>query len=318
MDATPAGAAAPSGMCLVPGGSFAMGSARFYPEEAPVRQAQVAAFWMDTVPVTNAAFAAFVAATGHVTVAERAPRAEDYPGLMPAMACPGSTVFDNTLPGLQDGNPDSWWVYRPGANWRHPLGPGSTIDGLDTHPVVHVAHADAQAFARWAGKQLPTEAQWEFAARGGLDSADYAWGNELAPDGAMLANYWQGFFPFHNELRDGWARTSPVRSYPPNAWGLYDLIGNVWEWTDDVWAWPGEGQGSGGCCGASPGAGADSARHATTPGVITRKVIKGGSHLCAENYCRRYRPAARHPQAVDTGTSHIGFRCVLRLPAGRA
>ena len=153
---------------------------------------------------------------------------------------------------------------------------------------------------------------------GGLEGADYAWGDELAPGGAMLANYWQGFFPFQNELRDGWARTSPVGSYPPNAWGLYDLIGNVWEWTDDVWAWPGEGQGSGGCCGGSPGASADRAQHAATPGVITRKVIKGGSHLCAENYCRRYRPAARHPQAIDTGTSHIGFRCVLRLPAGRA
>jgi sulfatase modifying factor 1 len=313
MDATPAGTAVPSGMCLVPAGSFAMGSARFYPEEAPVRQARVAAFWMDAVPVTNAAFATFVAATGHVTVAELAPRAEDYPGLLPDMACAGSTVFDNTLPGVQDNNPDSWWIYRPGAQWRHPLGPGSCIDGLGAHPVVHVAHADALAYARWAGKQLPTEAEWEFAARSGLDGADYAWGDVLAPGGAMLANYWQGFFPFQNELRDGWARTSPVGSFPANAYGLYDLIGNVWEWTADAWAWPAEAPGGGGCCG-----GTETLQRAALARLTTHKVIKGGSHLCAENYCRRYRPAARHPQAVDTGTSHIGFRCVLRPPPARS
>ena len=312
MDAVRAGSVVPSGMRLVPGGSFAMGSTRFYPEEAPVRQARVDAFWMDVAPVTNGGFAAFVAATGHVTLAEIAPRAADYPGLLPGMDCAGSTVFDNTLPGLEDGNPASWWTFRPGADWRHPQGPGSSIDALGEHPVVHVAHADALAYARWAGKQLPTEAEWEFAARGGLDGADYAWGNELAPGGAMLANYWQGFFPFQNELRDGWARTSPVRSFLPNPYGLYDLIGNVWEWTADAWALPGEGQGVAGCCG---GTGAQ--RHDRAGGVIVQKVIKGGSHLCAENYCRRYRPAARHPQAVDTGTCHIGFRCVLRLAAAR-
>jgi formylglycine-generating enzyme required for sulfatase activity len=313
MDATLTGSVAPQGMRLVPGGDFVMGSTRFYPEEAPVRRVRVGAFWMDPAPVTNAEFAAFVAATGHVTLADMAPRAQDYPGLLPGMDRAGSTVFDNTLPGLEDGNPASWWIFRPGADWRHPLGPGSSIDALGEHPVVHVAHADALAYARWAGKQLPTEAEWEFAARGGLEGADYAWGDELAPGGAMLANYWQGFFPFRNELRDGWARTSPVRSYPPNPYGLYDLIGNVWEWTDDAWALPGEGQGVGGCCGGS-----GTEQHDGAGGVIVQKVIKGGSHLCAENYCRRYRPAARHPQAVDTGTSHIGFRCVLRPAVARA
>lgn len=292
----------PSGMCRVPGGRFTMGSTRFYPEEAPLRPAEVAAFWMDAVPVTNAAFAAFVAATGHVTAAEVAPRPEDYPGLDPALACAGSAVFDNTLSGLQDGHPDSWWVYRPGACWRHPLGPGSDLQGLEDHPVVHVAYADAQAYARWAGKALPTEAEWEFAARGGLEGADYAWGSELAPGGAMLANYWQGFFPFRNELHDGWARTSPVRHFPANAYGLHDLIGNVWEWTADAWSLP-RAPGAASCCGAAMAQG--------TP-ALRQQVIKGGSHLCAENYCRRYRPAARHPQPVDTGTSHIGFRCVLR------
>lgn len=285
-----------------------MGSTRFYPEEAPVRAARVDAFWMDAVPVTNAAFAAFVSATGYLTVAEVAPRVADYPGMLPELACAGSTVFDNSLPDLQEGRPDSWWVFRPGACWRHPLGPGSSIEGLDLHPVVHIAYADAQSYARWAGKQLPTEAEWEFAARGGLDGADYAWGMELAPGGAMLANYWQGFFPFQNELRDGWSRTSPVGCFPANPYGLYDLIGNVWEWTQDPWTWPGDAPGRGGCCAGVP--------PDMPGGVIAQKVIKGGSHLCAENYCRRYRPAARHPQAVDTGTSHIGFRCVLPAPDG--
>lgn len=310
MDATPAAVVAPRGMCLIPAGSFAMGSTRFYPEEAPVRQVRVTAFWMDAVPVTNADFAAFVAATGHGTLAETAPRAEDYPGLLPAMACAGSTVFDNTLPGVLDGQPETWWTFRAGADWRHPLGPDSGIDGMEDHPVVHVAHADALAYARWAGKDLPTEAEWEFAARGGLDGADYAWGDALAPGGAMLANYWQGFFPFQNELRDGWARTSPVRSYLPNPYGLFDLIGNVWEWTSDAWSLPGEARAVGGCCGA-----VQAVPQGEEAGLIAQKVIKGGSHLCAENYCRRYRPAARHPQAVDTGTSHIGFRCVRRMPA---
>jgi formylglycine-generating enzyme required for sulfatase activity len=295
-----------------------MGSERFYPEEAPVREAKVAAFWMDAAPVTNTAFAAFVAATGYVTVAEILPRAQDYPGLLPEMAWAGSTVFDNTLPGLDETNPGSWWVFKPGACWRHPLGSGSGIAGLEQHPVVHIAYADAAAYAHWAGKQLPTEAEWEFAARGGLAGADYAWGNTLAPGEAMLANYWQGYFPFKNDLLDGWARTSPVCIFPANPYGLHDLIGNVWEWTSDAWSLPGVAAPGGECCSAKAARAAQEAQAARAAGVIARKVIKGGSHLCAENYCRRYRPAARHPQAVDTGTSHIGFRCVRRLLASQS
>lgn len=220
----------PEGMRHLAGGTFTMGSRRFYPEEAPPRQAKVGAFWIDETPVTNADFARFVAATGHLTVAEQVPSAEDYPGLRPDLAWAGSMVFD---PRGQDPAPPGlpWWRFRAGACWHRPLGPGSSVADLARHPVVHVALADAQAYARWAGKALPTEAEWEFAARGGLLGREYAWGDELAPDGTWLANVWQGDFPWHNTHEDGWERTSPVRSFPANGYGLYDMIGNVWEWT---------------------------------------------------------------------------------------
>ena len=289
------------------GGRFVMGSDRHYPEEAPARAVHVDPFRIDATPVTNTQFARFVAETGHVTLVERPPDPRDYPGMDPAMARAGSLVFQRTAQPVDLGDPGQWWDFRFGADWRHPLGPESTIDGLEDHPVVHVAYDDAQAYADWAGKALPTEAEWEYAARGGLDGADYAWGDELAPGGAMLANYWQGLFPFANQLLDGYERTSPVRAFPPNGHGLWDMIGNVWEWTADFYAdRPGK-KGKPGCC-----AERDSYDPAT-PGVrIARKVLKGGSHLCAANYCQRYRPAARHPQAVDSATSHIGFRCVVR------
>jgi formylglycine-generating enzyme required for sulfatase activity len=299
-------------MIRLPGGEFAMGSEAFYPEERPVRRVRVDGFRIDRTPVTNRQFAEFVAATGYRTLAEIAPDPADYPGLSQEMAQPGSLVFRRTKGPVDLGDFSQWWEFSFGADWRHPLGPDSSIEGLEDHPVVHVAYPDAEAYAAWAGKALPTEAEWEYAARGGLEGKEFAWGEELAPGGAMLAKYWQGLFPFANQLLDGWERTSPVCSYPPNGFGLYDMIGNVWEWTRD---WYGLPKKPSGCC-ALPdprGARERESYDPANPGArIGRKVIKGGSHLCAPNYCQRYRPAARSPQAVDTSTSHIGFRCVVR------
>lgn len=306
--------ASAGGMRLIPGGVFRMGSDRFYPEEAPVRTVRVDAFWIDKTPVTNADFGRFVAATGHVTTAETVPDPADYPGMAVEMARPGSAVFEKTTVPVDVGDPAQWWHFRFGANWQHPLGPESSIAGMDIHPVVHVSAADADAYARWAGKRLPTEAEWEFAARGGLDGADYAWGDEFMPAGAVMANTWFGLFPFANQSPHGWTRTSPVRSFPANGYGLHDMIGNAWEWTADEFAAPAVGRRGGRSCCTPPRARAS--RGMTTPSVssspprFARRVLKGGSHLCAPNYCQRYRPAARHPETVDTSTSHIGFRCV--------
>jgi len=275
-------------MILIEGGAFDMGAARFYPEERPVRRVTVEPFRIDPTPVTNATFRRFVDATGYVTLAERP---------VPDAPLPGSAVFTPPAAPVDLADPSAWWRFREGACWHRPLGEGSTLAGLDDHPVVHVAFADALAYSRWAGKTLPTEVQWEFAARGGLEGADYAWGNVLAPDGLMLANYWQGDFPIENRMLDGWSRTSPVGHFPANGYGLHDMIGNVWEWTVDAWTLPGTGPARA-CCGMRDAGGTD------------RKVIKGGSHLCAANYCQRYRPAARHPQPVGETTGHIGFRCV--------
>ncbi len=224
-----------SGMRLVQGGEFTMGSTCFYPEEAPLARVRVDSFLIDETPVTNAQFAAFVAATGHVTQAEIAPDPKDYPGMLPGMDRAGSLVFRKSAVPIGTDDPSQWWDFAFGADWRHPYGPESSLDGLEDHPVVHVAWGDAAAYAQWAGKALPTEAEWEFAARGGLEGREYAWGDELAPGGAMMANYWQGLFPFANTLQDGWERTSPVRTFPANGYGLHDMIGNVWEWTADWW-----------------------------------------------------------------------------------
>lgn len=302
-------------MIALPGGGFVMGSERFYPDEAPTRSATVAPFRIDRTPVTNAQYATFVGATGYRTVAEIPPEPADYPGLDPADAVAGSLVFTRTSVPVPLDDASQWWRFVAGADWRHPLGPDSSIQGLDDHPVVHVAHADAQAYADWSGKALPTEAEWEYAARGGT-TTEYAWGDELAPGGAMLANYWQGLFPFANQLLDGWERTSPVNAFPANGFGLLDMIGNVWEWTTDWYATRGP-QPSKSCCSASIGPRraakiADSYDPETPHVRIGRKVLKGGSHLCAPNYCQRYRPAARHPQAIDSATTHIGFRCIVR------
>jgi formylglycine-generating enzyme len=220
-------------MVRVPGGTFRMGSDKHYPEEAPFRRVTVDAFWMDRTPVTNRQFKEFVKATGHVTFAEIPPDPKDYPGALPHMLYAGSLVFSPPSHPIDLRDWSQWWSFIKGADWRHPSGPDSTIDGLDDHPVVHVAYRDAEAYAKWAGKDLPTEAEWEFAARGGLDGAEFAWGDEFTPGGKHMANTWQGEFPRQNLCEDGFARTSPVGAFPPNGYGLYDMIGNVWEWTTD-------------------------------------------------------------------------------------
>jgi len=303
------------GMVRVPGGRFRMGSHDFYPEEAPVHDRDVDAFWMDESPVTVAMFRRFVKDTGHVTTAERPPDPEAYPDASPEQVVPGSLVF--TPPSHRVPLDDflQWWSWVPGAQWRHPEGPGSTTHGRELHPVTHVSHEDATAYARWAGKELPTEAEWEFACRGGLEGATYAWGDEPEPNGRAMANTWQGDFPVHNDLLDGYERTSPVGAFAPNGYGLKDVTGNVWEWTDSAWTedhtedHTESATASGGeehaCCGGG-------GRPASPVAEPASLVIKGGSHLCAPNYCLRYRPAARQRQTTDSSTSHLGFRCILR------
>ena len=305
------------GMIWIPDGTFRMGSNDHYPEEAPVHDVHVGGFWMDRTPVTNGQFRRFVLATGYVTFAEKAPDAKDYPGALPHMLKAGSMVF--TPPGhpVDLRNYANWWEFKFGANWRRPYGPRSFINGLDDHPVVHVAWQDVVAFANWAHKDLPTEAEWEFAARGGLDGAQFAWGDEFTPGGRHLANTWQGAFPNENLKTDGYERTSPVSAFPPNGYGLNDMIGNVWEWTSDWYSSRHEELATSPCCiSHDPRGGREEGSFdACQPDIrIPRKVVKGGSHLCAPNYCRRYRPAARHAQPVDTSMSHVGFRCVRRVP----
>ncbi len=303
------------GMNWVPGGTFRMGSDAHYPEERPAHPASVDGFWIDERPVTNALFRAFVEATGHVTSAEVVPDPADYPGALPEMLYAGSMVFIRPPTKVDRRNIGNWWHFLKGANWREPQGPGSSIEGKDQHPVVHVAFADAEAFARWAGKELPTEAEWEFAARGGLDGAAYAWGDEFMPGGRYMANTWQGEFPWEALGSDGFEGTSPIGAFDPNGYGLYDMIGNVWEWTTDWYSTrhP-EAPGHACCAPRNPRGGpVEESLDPNLPAIkIPRKVIKGGSHLCAPNYCRRYRPAARFPEPVDTSTSHLGFRCIVR------
>jgi len=301
-------------MVWIPGGTFLMGSDDHYPEEAPAHRVTVDGFWIERHAVTNRQFARFVAKTGHLTVAEQIPDAADYPGARPELLVPASSVFVAPPHRVDLADHYNWWTYVPGADWRHPQGPGSSIKKKPDHPVVHVAWADVEAYARWAGKQLPTEAEWEFAARGGLDGASYAWGNEFTPGGRWMANTWQGEFPIQNTKQDDHDGTAPVGSYPPNGYGLYDMIGNVWEWTTD-W-YQAHGDLTHACCTVvNPRGGDREQSYDPQPSQIRipRRVMKGGSHLCAPNYCRRYRPAARMPQAVDTATSHLGFRCIIRM-----
>jgi formylglycine-generating enzyme required for sulfatase activity len=302
-------------MHLIAGGSFLMGSEDFYPEEKPVRRTSVGRYWIDEHPVTNRQFAEFVEATGYTTVAETAPDVRDYPGMLDEMAKPGSAVFTPPPGPVPLNNPGTWWRYIFGASWRHPLGPDGGIDDIMDHPVVQIAYQDAKAYAKWARKQLPTEAEWEFAARGGLEGKNFAWGDQLVPDGRMMANYWQGQFPWQNTCDDGFFRTSPVRAFPANGYGLYDMIGNVWEWTDE-WYSTETIESDKPCCGpprARRARMAESFDPCTPDLKIPRRVLKGGSHLCAANYCQRYRPAARYAHPIDSPTSHVGFRCVLRI-----
>jgi formylglycine-generating enzyme len=289
-------------MIWIPGGAFLMGSNAFYREERPVRRERLQGFWMDAHPVTNVQFRQFVGATGYVTLCERQPDPCAYPDADPSLLVPGSIVFRKSRGPIDLRDHRAWWEYVPGANWQHPKGPESSIEGRDDHPVVHVAFEDACAYAAWAGKTLPREAEWEFAARGGVDGATYAWGDEFAPNGRAMANTWHGRFPWENLGANGYEGTSPVNAFPPNGYGLFDMIGNVWEWTASVFAIPNAENPKTSCCEAGmPG------------GQLARRVVKGGSHLCAPNYCLRYRPAARQGETVDTSTCHIGFRCVRRV-----
>jgi sulfatase modifying factor 1 len=301
-------------MVWIPGGTFLMGSDEHYTEESPAHQATVDGFWMDKFAVTNAQFTRFVEETGYVTSAERVPNPADYPGAQVEMLVPASVVFRKPPFRVDLRNPYNWWTYVAGASWRHPQGPGSSLKGLAKHPVVHVAYEDVEAYCVWAGRELPTEAEWEFAARGGLEAAEYAWGDEFAPEGVQMANTWQGEFPFENLLEDGHEWTASVGSFPPNGYGLHDVAGNVWEWTSDWYQSHGDVPHS--CCASFNPRGGEREKSfdLRTPGVrIPRKVMKGGSYLCAPNYCRRYRPAARMAQPVDTSTCHLGFRTIIRV-----
>jgi formylglycine-generating enzyme required for sulfatase activity len=293
-------------MIWVAGGRFLMGSNAFYPEERPARPAAVDGFWIDKFPVTNADFDKFVAATGYITTCERPPDPAMYPDADPALLVPGSAVFRKPSGPVSLRDSRAWWEYVPAADWRRPQGPESSIDGRDNHPVVHVTYEDACAYAAWAGKELPTEPEWEFAARGGLDGATYAWGDETAPQGRIMANAWQGRFPWENLAVDGYEGTSPIDAFPPNGYGVYDMIGNVWEWTASLLG-RSDAENKKSCC-------VPSAAHSH----FARRVVKGGSHLCAPNYCLRYRPAARQGETVDTSTCHIGFRCVVRTSDARS
>ncbi len=300
-------------MVHLPGNRYRAGDDRFYPEEGPVHDVEVGAMWVDEHPVTNAEFRHFVQSTGHVTVAELAPDQREFPDAAPELLTPGSLVFTPTDGPVALDDWTRWWQWRPGTNWRHPGGPDSTLNGLDRHPVVHIGFEDAVAYAEWAGKALPTENEWEYAARGGLVGATFAWGEDFTPRGKVMANTWHGRFPWEN-LRPHGGRTSPVRSFPPNGFGLHDVTGNVWEWTTSPWtadrsvepAQPATESHS--CC-------APSAPQTADIGELReedRQVTKGGSHLCAPSYCLRYRPAARQGHTVRSTTGHLGFRCIIR------
>jgi sulfatase modifying factor 1 len=293
----------PTGMVWVPAGEFWMGDEGF-DDARPLHRVAVDGFWMDRTEVTNSQFACFVLETGYVTIAERKPDPKDFPGAPPERLVPGSIVFTAPPPGVAVDDYLDWWRYVPGACWRHPDGPDSNIDGRENHPVVHVCWHDALAFAKWAGKRLPTEAEWERAARGGLDRRRYCWGDEFRPGGKWMANIWQGPFPYRNTAEDGFERTAPVGSFPPNGYGLSDMAGNVWEWCAD---WYRPDYYAKGPAHNPPGP-ADST-DPDEPG-LPKRVQRGGSFLCSDQYCTRYLPGGRGKGEPSSAASHIGFRCV--------
>jgi formylglycine-generating enzyme required for sulfatase activity len=306
--------AGPEDMVRIPGQTYTMGSDRHYAEERPAHAAAVDDFWMDAHQVTNDQYAAFVADTEYVTVAERPLDPADFPGAPPENLQPGSMVFTRTRGPVDLRHLNLWWTWTPGASWRQPEGPGSSTEERADHPVVHIAFEDAEAYAAWAGRDLPTEAEWEAAARGGRDAAAFVWGEEPEPEGERLANFWHGDFPW--QPLPGYGHTAAVGSFPANPYGLFDMAGNVWEWTADWYATRhrGEPDVAPCCVPRNPrGPEIEASYDRLQPQFrVPRKVIKGGSFLCADTYCLRYRPAARRPQMVDTGMSHIGFRCVRR------
>lgn len=294
-----------SDMVRLPGGSFQMGSTAFYSEEGPIQVVSVAPFQIDRYAVTNADFRAFVEDTGYVTTAERPLDPSSFPGVVIEDPRPGSMVFVPTSGPVDLADWRQWWRWIPGASWKHPHGPESAVDGLDDHPVVQVSFHDAVAFAAWSGKRLATEAEWEYAARGGIEGATFAWGDEPNGPARLRANTWQGKFPYLNKGARGWIGTAPVGSFPPNGYGLFEMTGNTWEWTSDYWTAQHAEEAP--RCGCAPG---DARSTSIAEGEATpRRVLKGGSYLCAPEYCLRYRPAARSPESEDSATTHIGFRC---------
>ena len=305
-------------MVWIPPATYLMGSDHHYPEERPAHRVSVDGSWMDRYPVTNERFARFVEATGHVTFAQIPPDPAQYPDALPEMLYAGSLVFVRPDRPVDRRDFRNWWTFMRAADWRHPQGPSTSLEGRQRHPVVHVTFGDAEAFARWEGKALPTEAEWELAARGGLEGKAYAWGDTFVPGDQHMANTWQGDFPWQNLGKDGYEGTSPVGAFPPNGYGLYDVIGNVWEWTMDWYVPRHPNEAVKACCTPRNPRGpleGDSYDPCQPTIHIPRKVIKGGSHLCAPNYCRRYRPAARFPEPIDTSTCHLGFRCIVRSGA---
>ncbi|MFO1023072.1 MAG: formylglycine-generating enzyme family protein [Planctomycetales bacterium] len=313
---------APAGMIWIPGGEFTMGTndREAWPDEKPAHQVRVSGFFMDATEVTNAEFEKFVKATGYVTTAEKAPTAEEIlaqappgtPRPAPELLVPGALVFTPTKSAVPLDNIAAWWKWTPGANWRHPEGPKSDLTGREEHPAVHISWDDAQAYAKWAGKRLPTEAEWEFAARGGLKGERNVWGSEPVSETRPQANIWQGKFPFENTKADGYERTAPVKSFPPNGFGLYDMSGNVWEWCGDWYVRELYATRSKGTVVQDPQS-PKASKDPTQPYMQLRSQ-RGGSFLCNDSYCSRYRPSARHGCSPDTGMSHVGFRCAMSVP----
>ena len=306
-----------SEMVWIPGGTFRMGSDHHYAEEAPAHRVTVDGFFIDRTPVTNHQFREFVNATGYITFAEIKPDAKDYPGALPHMLKAGSLVFSPPKHPVDLADWSQWWSFKFGANWRHPYGPRSSIGGLDDHPVIHIAFRDAEAYATWAGKELPTEAEWEFAARGGVAGKPFVWGDSFRPNNKWMANTHQGAFPVKDTAEDGFAGIAPVAQYPPNGYGLYDMAGNVWQWTSD-WYRPDYYQqlADAGGVAANPH-GPDSAFDPEEPGQ-PKKVHRGGSFLCTDQYCSRYIVGTRGKGEVSTGTNHLGFRCVKNVKKAAA